>query len=258
MPLSEKDFDRALILHFNNIGQYLEGNGITDEVQRLTLIRAAESWDKLSVDGTLDAELKSRLLARPNLWGNNKKEGVSEKKEKPKAISLNIPYWKQTDNYRDANRTCFSSAMAMIIEYLKPDALPNDDTYVKTVFNFGDTTDPNVQLKALNHHGIQGTYRQNMDFEDLDKELAQGFPVGVAILHRGPLNAPTGGHWITCVGRNEDGSKYQFNDPYGSVNDGYQGDVENGKKVWYDRAMLSKRWTAEGKNTGWGMICRKK
>lgn len=178
--------------------------------------------------------------------------------EKSKAVSLNVPYWKQTDNYRDANRTCFSSSMAMIIEYLLPDELPNDDTYVKTVFSIGDTTDPNVQVKALAHHGVIGNYRQDMDFTDLDRELAMGYPVGIGILHRGPLTAPTGGHWIVCVGRNEDGTQYQFNDPYGSLGDGYQGDVNNGKKVWYSRSTLSARWTAEGKNSGWGMICRKK
>jgi hypothetical protein len=181
-----------------------------------------------------------------------------KKATKPKGVLLKVPYWKQTDNYRDANRTCFSSSMAMIIEYLLPDELPNDDTYVKTVFNIGDTTDASVQVKALGYHNIVGTYRQNMDFDDLDSELAQGYPVGVAILHRGTLASPTGGHWIVCTGRSEDGSRYQFNDPYGSLMDAYQGEVENGKSVWYSRDILRARWTAEGTGTGWGMTCRKK
>jgi hypothetical protein len=93
MPLYEKDFDRALIKHFNNIGQYLRANGITDEVQRLTLIRAAESWDKLSVDGTLDAELKSRLLVRPALWGQDatqKEKATGEEKKKAKPANPEV------------------------------------------------------------------------------------------------------------------------------------------------------------------------
>jgi Papain-like cysteine protease AvrRpt2 len=179
-------------------------------------------------------------------------------KAKPQGALLTVPYWKQTDNFRDANRTCFSSSMAMITEYLKPDELPDDDTYVETVFSIGDTTDPNVQVKALAHHGIIGTYRQKMDFYLLDIELYGSFPVGVAILHRGPLNAPTGGHWIVCTGVSADGSKYRFNDPYGSLMDGYQGAVENGKDVWYSREILVARWTADGPGSGWGMTCRKK
>jgi hypothetical protein len=179
-------------------------------------------------------------------------------KAKPAGILLSVPYWKQTDNYRDANRTCFSSSMAMIVEKLLPEELPDDDTYVETVFSIGDTTNPNVQIQALAYHGVYGSYYQNMDFDTLDQELFAGFPVGVAILHRGPLNAPTGGHWIVCTGVSADRSKYRFNDPYGTLMDGYQGNVENGKDVWYSREILTARWTADGPGSGWGMICRKK
>jgi hypothetical protein len=245
------DKHTALLRHLRNVVTYLEKNGVRTAEQEATLLYAAEAWDKLNPNGVWDEELESRLRKRAGLWS-------VPAQLKPKAVSLKVPYWKQTDNYRDANRTCFSSSMAMIIEYLKPDELPNDDTYVKTVFSIGDTTDPNVQLQALARHGIQGTYRQNMSIADLNSELAQGYPVGIGILHRGPLDAPTGGHWIVCIGRNEDGSEYQFMDPYGSILDGYQGEVENGCKVWYKKGLLEKRWTVEGKNSGWGMTCRKK
>jgi hypothetical protein len=175
-----------------------------------------------------------------------------------KEINLGVPFWQQTDNYRDANRTCFSSSMAMIVEFLSPEKLAGDNDYVETVFNIGDTTDPIVQVKSLAKYGIIGTYRQNMDFADIDKELLAGFPVGIGILHRGTLDAPTGGHWLVIIGKTADGQFYICNDPYGSINDGYQGDVLNGKGVKYSVAMLKKRWTAEGASSGWGMTCRKK
>jgi hypothetical protein len=175
-----------------------------------------------------------------------------------KEINLGVPFWQQTDNYRDANRTCFSSSMAMIVEFLSPEKLTGDNDYVETVFSIGDTTDPIVQVKSLAKYGIIGTYRQNMDFADIDKELLAGFPVGIGILHRGTLDAPTGGHWLVIIGKTADGQFYICNDPYGSINDGYQGDVLNGKGVKYSVAMLKKRWTAEGANSGWGMTCRKK
>ena len=37
---------------------------------------------------------------------------------------LSVRYFSQRDNYRDANRTCFSSTCAMLVEYLKPGTLP--------------------------------------------------------------------------------------------------------------------------------------
>ena len=33
---------------------------------------------------------------------------------------LPVPYYQQTDNYRDANRTCNSSSCSMCLEFLKP------------------------------------------------------------------------------------------------------------------------------------------
>jgi hypothetical protein len=183
---------------------------------------------------------------------------ISPYKDEPQEVLLSVPYWKQTDNYRDANRTCFSSSMAMLIETLLPNELPDDDTYVETVFSIGDTTDPNVQVQALSKHGVQGTYRQDMGFDDLDKELEAGYAVGIAILHRGPLRAPTGGHWLVARGYNKEKTGYYCNDPYGSILDGYQGEVENGKCVLYPRDLLKARWTVEGANSGWGMTCRPK
>lgn len=176
----------------------------------------------------------------------------------PDAISLDVVFWPQTDNYREPNRTCFSSSMAMIVKRLNPGGISTDDQYLKCVCGIGDTTDPTAQTNALNKFGIEGSYSQTLDFNVLDKELALGYAVGIGILHRGPLNAPTGGHWIVCRGHNGDKSIYYFNDPYGSLGDGYQGKVENGKNVGYSRDVLKARWTAEGKNSGWGMICRKK
>ena len=45
---------------------------------------------------------------------------------------LSVPYFPQTDNYRDANRTCNSSSCAMCLEYFKPGTLKGatgDDAY---------------------------------------------------------------------------------------------------------------------------------
>jgi hypothetical protein len=122
---------------------------------------------------------------------------------------LNVPYYPQTDNYRDANRTCNSSACAMCLEFLKPGTLigaKGDDAYLKKVIAVGDTTDHAVQTKVLSSYGIKSDFRYNLSFADLDRELSAGRPVIIGILHRGSLSAPTGGHMLVVIGKKPDGN----------------------------------------------------
>ncbi len=169
---------------------------------------------------------------------------------------LTVPYFPQTDNYRDAQRTCNSSSCAMVLEYFKPGTLKGakgDDAYVQKVFSVGDTTDHTVQTKVLQDYGIKSRFSYNLGFADLDRELAAGRPVVIGILHRGSLSAPTGGHMCVVIGKK--GDDYIVNDPYGSLNDGYTGPVTNGKGAVYKKSDLQYRWLEKGKDkTGWGRI----
>ena len=175
--------------------------------------------------------------------------------EKPKSSILEVPFFPQTDNYRDANRTCNSSSCAMCLEYFKPGTLKGakgDDAYVQKVFSIGDTTDHLVQTKVLASYGIKSHFSYGLTFADLDRELASGRPVVIGILHRGSLSSPTGGHMVVVIGKTPSGD-YVVNDPYGSLNDGYTGSVSNGKGAVYKRAELARRWCPKG-NDGWGRI----
>lgn len=168
---------------------------------------------------------------------------------------LSVPFYPQTDNYRDPDRTCNSSSCAMCLEYLKPGTLQGakgDDAYVQKVFAIGDTTSHEVQTKVLSSYGVTSKFVKNLSFADLDRELAAGRPVLIGILHRGPLSAPTGGHMLVVKGKK--GDDYVVNDPYGSLNDGYTGPVTNGKDAVYKKSDLVRRWTVDGPNTGWGRI----
>ena len=169
---------------------------------------------------------------------------------------LTVPFYPQTDNYRDAQRTCNSSACAMCLEYFKPGTLQGakgDDAYVQKVFAVGDTTDHSVQTKVLESYGIKSKFSYNLSFADLDRELAAGRPVVIGILHRGTLSRPVGGHMLVVIGKR--GEDYVVNDPYGSLNDGYTGPVTNGKGAVYKRSDLMYRWLDNGKDkTGWGRI----
>jgi len=169
---------------------------------------------------------------------------------------LKVPYYPQTDNYRDANRTCNSSSCAMCLEYLKPGTLKGakgDDAYVQKVFAIGDSTDHTVQTRVLESYGVKSYFSYNLSFSDLDKSLSAGKPVVIGILHRGSLSAPTGGHMVVVIGKK--GQDYVVNDPYGSLNDGYTGSVTNGKGAVYKKSDLTYRWLENGKDkTGWGRI----
>lgn len=118
--------------------------------------------------------------------------------DKPKLSALTVPFYPQTDNYTNADRTCNSSACAMVLEYLKPGTLKGaqgDDAYIKKVFAIGDTTDHEVQTKVLSSYGISSHFSYTLDFNDLNAEILAQRPVVIGILHRGSLSAPTGVIW---------------------------------------------------------------
>ena len=169
---------------------------------------------------------------------------------------LKVPFYPQTDNYRDPNRTCNSSSCAMCLEYFKPGTLKGskgDDEYIRKVFAVGDTTDHSVQTRVLQSYGVRSEFRYNLSFADIDRELSAGRPVCIGILHRGSLSAPTGGHILVVIGKTSSGD-YVVNDPYGSLNDSYTGPVTNGKGAIYKKSVLEKRWTADGPKSGWGRV----
>lgn len=201
----------------------------------------------------LEVDLKdSPLLEDTSNWVRIYR---SQPQKQATNILDNFPWFPQTDNFRDADRTCNSSACAMCLEYFKPGTLKGpkgDDAYVQKVFSIGDTTDHLVQTRVLASYGIKSSFSYSLTFADLDRELAAGRPVVIGILHRGPLSAPRGGHMVVVIGRTPAGD-YIVNDPYGSLNDGYTGAVTNGKGAVYRRSELARRWCPGG-NDGWGRI----
>ncbi len=170
---------------------------------------------------------------------------------------LNVPYFSQRDNYRDAARTCFSSSCAMLCKFLKPNSIKGDDDYVREVFKRGDSTDAAVQVQTLKHFGVTSRFVTNGTFSLLDSQLSQGVPVPVGILHHGPAFAPSGGgHWIIVIGK--DGSDYICQDPWGEI-DNATGTYPstNGNRVKYSKNLLKARWTVEGDGSGWCIVATK-
>ena len=172
---------------------------------------------------------------------------------KSSELNLDVPYYSQRDNYRDADRTCYSSSCAMLLSLLKPEAIDNDDEYIKTVFDIGDTTEAWVQVKALAQYGIESKYRQDGGWDDIDRLLENNVCCPIGILHRGDISAPTGGgHWIVVRGKTADGKGYYVNDPFGEL-DLLSGTYlsADGKNKIYSKENLGKRWLLSSPHDGW-------
>jgi hypothetical protein len=204
-------------------------------------------------------QLEKDLVDSPLIEDTSNWVGIFRSQpDKPKLSVLSVPFYPQTDNYRDADRTCNSSACAMVLEYLKPGTLQGpkgDDAYVQKVFAIGDTTSHEVQTNVLASYGVRSEFRYNLGFADLDRELSAGRPVVIGILHRGTLSSPTGGHMLVVIGKSPDGKSYICNDPYGDLMTGYTTPVTNGKGAKYPVEVLKYRWLEKGKDkTGWGRI----
>jgi hypothetical protein len=168
---------------------------------------------------------------------------------------LDVAYFYQRDSRTGhGERSCQSSAIAMAVEYINPELIYDDDEYLKIVFKYGDTVSQIAQKKALDSLGVKNQFRMNGSESDLISILSKGYPVPIGILHKGRLNAPSGGgHWITLIGY--DTAHFFVHDPFGEldlVNGGYpKAGPKDGKCVKYTRTNLMKRWLIASKADGW-------
>jgi hypothetical protein len=152
--------------------------------------------------------------------------------------------------------------MAMGIKYLWPFSLLGsnaDDDYLRTVLKYGDTTNPQAQIKAAATYNVKATFHRNGSLQSLFDRLGAGLPVPVGFLHHGPASAPRGGgHWILLIGATD--THGIFHDPYGeldSINGGYPRRGIGGKSVSYSWKNWAKRWCVEGPFSGWFMDIRR-
>jgi hypothetical protein len=148
----------------------------------------------------------------------------------------------------------------MLLSYLKPGLLitPNgDDLYLKRVQQYGDTTDPTAQIRALQSYGIKAKFTKVAGWRTLEDQIKRGIPVPCGYLHRGPVSKPSGGgHWLCVVGY--DSSNVIVHDPLGEA------DLVNGttlssvaRYARYSRKNWCPRWMVEGTNTGWAIIAER-
>jgi len=171
---------------------------------------------------------------------------------------LQVIWYAQLDSATDqGRRMCFSSSCAMLLQHLKPGTLkgPNgDDQYLKRVQQFGDTTDPAAQIKALASYGVMARFVKNAGWATLEQQITRGIPVPCGYLHRGPVTSPAGGgHWLCAVGFTKD--QVIVHDPLGESDLVGGGTVSSvARFAGYSRRNFGPRWMVEGLNTGWAII----
>lgn len=221
------------------------------DMEKFTLKKGVSlevSYTRLSLAGHREIALVEPVRGRYNWFVYDPHIQVGEE-----GVSLEVPFYPQTDNVYEPERTCNTSACAMVAKYLGAPISGDDEYYAK--YLKGDTTDHDAQTAALKRLGIDSRFYYNLDFTDLDKSLDRKRPVVIGILHRGTDWAPTGGHMVVVIGRTPGiEPDYYVHDPYGSIHDKYTGSVQKGKKVLYGRDLLRQRWTVPSPGTGWGRI----
>ena len=171
---------------------------------------------------------------------------------------LDVVYFWQRDNRSgQGERSCFSSSMAMALDYLRPEVIEGDDDwYLGIVLYFGDTVSSDAQVRAARSLGYDASFHMDGTKEDLERQIDNDVPVPMGVLHKGSLGRPTGGgHWICLVGYND--TEFIVHDPYGCMdldNGGYPAaGPTDGRFVRYNKEKLLKRWLIASDHDGWYM-----
>lgn len=143
----------------------------------------------------------------------------------------------------------------MCLRFLQQPGIVDDLDYLRVLRRYGDTTDPEAHRRALRELDAPGRFIQNGTEDLVRREILAGRPVAMAGLHKGPLNAPDGGHWIACYGFDAFARKWVVHDPYGELDlvDGTWVRIggEAGRDQRYSWSNWARRWSPEGPGHGW-------
>jgi GH24 family phage-related lysozyme (muramidase) len=229
--------------------------------------------------GPTEAGLRKRRRLEGEMWNR----GLASMKTLPPAPAAPRPaidagglkldpepqYYPQTDNGSQRDRTCFTSSVAMLAKQVKPDSLSGSNAdfeqFLKVVNKFGDTTNPEAQVRALAVLGIKAKMSTACNWSTVEAAIKAGHGIPLGYIHRGPVTAPDPrslGHWLYCWGINA--THILVHDPQGEPDMLGGGFVpgKSGRSVMLTRRNFERRWmvTLTGgrwaftPGTGWGVL----
>ena len=267
IEMSQSEFD-ALVSFVFNVGTYaletstLRKRLLADEPRCWVYQKELPRWNKGGsgpMPGLTRRRQEEADLACLGYLAESVEEPAELVEEGLVTFPLEVPYFYQRDSKTGhGERMCFSSAMAMALDYVDPDAIDGDDDwYLSHVLKYGDTVSSTAQVAAAESLGFDVEFRADGTERDLLKQLDRGIPIPIGILHKGNVWYPEGGgHWITLIGYDE--KYFHVHDPFGELNLVYGGypnaGPTDGKFQKYTRKNLTKRWLIDGSNAdGWWM-----
>jgi hypothetical protein len=170
---------------------------------------------------------------------------------------LNVPAFNQRDNatdlFQNGSRQCFLTTVAMLINYLKPQALKGYDepesAYGHTLYKYGDTTDPQAQVNALLDFGIKAYFTNTASLDDVARQLYLGIPTPFGIFWH------DSGHWLLATGRAPNG--FYVNNPYGILHpdEGHSGYyTTEGFTDTFSWKLLKQVFTDLGNEAGYALM----
>jgi len=267
IPLTQSEFD-ALISFTFNVGAYaletstLRKRLLADEPRCWVYQKELPRWNK-GGSGPMPGLTKRRQeeadLACLGYLSEPSEAPVEAVKEEV-TFPLDVPYYTQLDSevWGQAERSCFSSAMAMALEYVDPEGIDGDDDWwLREVLKRGDTVSSIAQVETARALGYDVEFHTDGSEQDLLDLLDRGIPVPIGILHKGHVSKPTGGgHYIVLTGYDE--THFYVNDPMGDldlIGGGYPWSGRGkGDGLKYTRRNTLKRWLLDGSGAdGWYM-----
>ena len=267
IPLTQSEFD-ALVSFTFNVGTYaletstLRKRLLADEPRCWVYQKEMPRWNKggnVPMPGLTRRRQEEADLACLGYLSQYAEE-LPEAVEEVVTFPLDVPYYTQLDSevWGQAERSCFSSAMAMALEYINPEGIDGDDDWwLREVLKRGDTVSSTAQVATAKALGYDVEFRMDGTEQDLLDQLDRGIPIPVGILHKGRVDKPTGGgHYIVLTGYDE---KYFYvNDPMGEldlINGGYPRETQaQGANLKYTRKNTLKRWLIDNSGAdGWWM-----
>jgi len=141
----------------------------------------------------------------------------------------NFPYFQQ-DPEEEYDSEIFT--FSMCLKYLDNSIINGTTDYLKVLNKHGRSFSAAANKAALNELGMNATFTQSADPQDIKEQIKKGLPVAASLLSKGPITRPhKGAHLVVITGYGSD--YWVVQDPFGCM------DLENG--LWSDRGPLSGR-----------------